>query len=393
MINKKLRILMVSDCFPSHANPYLCTFVEDLAKRISKIVNLYLLTLKRKGDPNEEKINNVHIFRVTHIENPLYTFLDAPIIISAIVKLVRQLSIDIIHAQFAYPSGFYATLAKKIVKKPVVITTHRYDVINLKEDKGIPGIPFFRPCLIYALKNADAILAVSEAIKKETLNLGADPEKTFVVYNAVDENVFNPNIDGTQVRRELGIEQNEKIIFTLGHLIPRKGIQYLLRAFPMVISRYEKVKLIIGGDGPEKERLIELSETLGLKNKVIFMGRIPKDRLPLFYATSNLFVLPSLHEGHCVALLEAMASGLPIVATKVGGNKESVIDGYNGFLVPPKNPSALSKAILKILSNENLELQFRKNSFKLYNAKFSSNKQIQKIIWIYQNLLLRKIPF
>jgi len=378
---------MVSDCFPSRSNPYLCTFVEDLSRRLGRIVNLYVLTLKRKGDPRVELNESVNIFRVTHIENPFYTFLDLPAFVSAIVKLANQLTVDIIHAQFAYPAGFYATLTKRIAKKPVVITVHRYDVVNLKEDRGAPGIPIIKQCVVYALKNADAILAVSEAIKKDALNLGADPRKTFVVYNAVDEGIFNPQNDKNKVRKELGIKQDEKIIFTLGHLIPRKGIQYLLYALPIIINTYENVKLIIGGDGPEKGRLMRICKTLGLEDKVIFTGRITRDKLPLYYAASNLFVLPSLHEGHCVALLEAMATGLPIVATRVGGNIESVLDGYNGFLVPPKNPEALAKAILKILLDDNLELEFRNNSYKLYSSCFSSNIQIQKTIQIYNNII------
>jgi glycosyltransferase involved in cell wall biosynthesis len=378
---------MVSDSFPNHLNPYLCTFIEDLARRLGAVVDMYVLTLKRRGDLNEDIIDHVHIFRVLHIENPLYTFLDAPLVVATIVKLVGRLSIDLIHAQFAYPSGFYSVLARKIVKRPVVITTHRYDVVNLKEDRGAAGIPFFKACSSYALKRADAVLPVSEAIRRATLKLGAVQSKTFVVYNAVNEDLFNYNLDGSPIRKELRIEHDEKMLFTLGHLVPRKGVHYLLDALQLVAGSFEKVRLVIGGDGPERDKLMKSTKSLGLKEKVNFVGRISRDKLPFFYAASNLFVLPSIHEGHCVALLEAMASGLPLVATRVGGNVESVVDGYNGFLVPPKNQNVLAEAILKILSDENLELQFGNASLKLYNLRFSSRKQIQKIFGLYQNLL------
>jgi N-acetyl-alpha-D-glucosaminyl L-malate synthase BshA len=381
---------MVSDCFPSRLNPYLCTFIEDLAKRLGAVTELYVLTLKRRGEAKVNAVDGIQIFRVLHIENPLYTFLDAPSVVATIIRLVRKFSIDLIHAQFAFPSGFYCVLAKKIVKRPVVITTHRYDVVNLKEDRGAPGVPFFRICITYALKRADAVLAVSEDIKKETVKLGAHPNKTFVIYNAVNEDFFNPNLDTRPIKDKLNIKENEKMIFTLCHLIRRKGIDYLLHALPLVVRHYEKVKLVIGGDGPERNNLIKLTRALKLEEKVIFTGRIPPKELPLFYAASNLFVLPSLHEGHCVALLEAMAAGLPVVATKVGGNTESVVDGYNGFLVAPKDPRALAKSVLRIITDHDLEIKFGENSIKLYKAKFSSEKQIKKIIEVYKRVVIKK---
>jgi len=149
--------------------------------------------------------------------------------------------------------------------------------------------------------------------------------------------------------------------------------------------------LIIIGDGPQKAELIRLSKNLKLEDKVIFTGRITTDDLCLYYGAADVFVLPSLHEGHAVVLLEAMSSGLPIVATRISGDLETVSDGKNGYLIQPKNVGQLADAVVRILSNKKRIHEYGNASLSIYKEKFSEEKQIRKIVEIYSMCIQKRV--
>ncbi len=150
------------------------------------------------------------------------------------------------------------------------------------------------------------------------------------------------------------VEGAEKRILFVGRLHPVKGVQYLLGAMSIVHQELPEAKLILVGDGEERELLESLTDSLGIRECVEFAGRVPHERVQDYMNLAEVFVLPSLSEGFPVTILEAMACGLPIVATRVGGVPDIIEDGANGYLINTKNPEQIAEALLKLLQDEQL---------------------------------------
>jgi len=246
---------------------------------------------------------------------------------------------------------------------------------------------------LLALQIADRIVAVSNAIKELTIRCGAPEEKVSVVYNAVNDEIFKPR-SKIYSREKLGLPLDYDIILSVCAILPRKGLEYLIRAIKTIEIESPNILLIMVGPGDfstdaraYEEFLKNLKEDLELDRMVNLVGRKFWDELSIYYNAADLFVLPTLHEGHSNAILEAMASGLPIVTTSVGGNVDTVADGKNGYLVPPKDVDALSQAILRILRDEELQRSFGERSIKLIKERFSKDNQLKEMLKIYQSVV------
>jgi len=364
-------VCIISSWYPCSENPLYGIFVHQFAKRIHRVgANVFVITTtKNKQNKEFEKMDGISIFRIGSCFSIFYN----PYKLLILYKMLRRADVVNIHAIDIL--GAILELIAKLMKKPIVITVHRADVLptNSLLFNLLRGI---------ALKIANVIIAVSYATKDLAVKIGAPKDKVVVVYNTVEESIFFPR-PKPLCRIKLGIPQNSKVILSVGNLIPRKGFIYLIRAMPIILNKIPDALMIIIGDGPEKNLLSYLVRRLKLEDKVILTGKVSTDDLCLYYGAADVFVLPSLHEGHAMVLLEAMASGLPVVATKVGGNVETVLHNKNGYLIPPKNVNQLADAIINILIDKNRIRKFRDESIRIYREKFSEEKQICKIAKIY----------
>ena len=184
----------------------------------------------------------------------------------------------------------------------------------------------------HALARFNRIVAVSNHTKSLAINAGVDVSKISVIYNSCDERgLFNGKDKGFE-RKKHNFGSNDNIILFVGNLIKRKGLCSLIESLNTLRRRKSDFIAIIVGEGEDLQELKSMVNKYGLNSHVKFYGRIPKTTLSELYTAADVFVLPSTSEGHSVALLEAMASGLPIVASDIEGNMESVEDGVNGFL-------------------------------------------------------------
>ncbi|MEM3365455.1 MAG: glycosyltransferase family 4 protein [Candidatus Methanomethyliaceae archaeon] len=350
-------------------------FVHEFAKRMhcagTKI--FVLTTLNSDADKEFDKKDDVPVVRIKM--NRLLIF--NPFRLLSLLRIFRK--VDIVHVHAIDYFGVISTLGAKLFRKPVVVTVHRADVL--------PSNSFFFNMLrIIALKAANAIIAVSVATKKLALNIGAPKNKVAIIYNAVDESIFAPRSKAF-CRSKLALPQNSKIILSVGNLIPRKGFKYLIEALPKILTKIPNSILIIVGDGPQREELKKLAKVYKVEDKIMFTGGIATEELCLYYCAADVFALSSLHEGHAVVLLEAMSSGLPIVATRVGGNLETIINDKNGYLVEPKNVNQLANSIIEILSSEKRIHEYGNASLRIYKEKFSEEKQIWKIVEVYSKVI------
>jgi glycosyltransferase involved in cell wall biosynthesis len=213
--------------------------------------------------------------------------------------------------------------------------------------------------------------------------------KIHLIPNGVDVNKFNPSIDGSEMKR-LYKAEGKYIVFTARHHRPVYGIAYLIIAAKLVISRRKDVVFIIGGDGPLLNYHKELAGKLGIKDHILFTGAIPRDLIPKYYAASDIVVVPSLQESWGLVATEAMACGKPVIASKVGGLPDQIIDEFNGFLVHPRNPKAIADRVLYLLENPSEAKRMGINGRKLAEEKYNVEERINKIIEVYKRLLENK---
>ena len=302
------------------------------------------------------------------------------------LKMTRNVKLNIVHAHFAYPEGFVGTLVKRALKNPLVITLHGYDILT-EPDVGY-GIRLRKSYDILVkeiLNKSDAIIVASKAVYKETCGLVKDTGKVYLIPNAVDVKKFNPNVNLKNIRQRYGAE-DKFIVFTIRHHEPVYGIVYLIMAAKLVVNYRKDILFIIGGDGSLRKYHEQLARKLDIKNNVIFTGRIPRVELPYYYAASDVVVVPSLQEAWSLVVTEAMASGKPVIGTNVGGIPDQIIDGYNGFLVPPRNPKSIAEKILWLYENQDQTKKMGMCGRKLVEEKFDINKRIDKILKLYKQL-------
>jgi glycosyltransferase involved in cell wall biosynthesis len=247
-------------------------------------------------------------------------------------RLQRQQDFELIDAHYFYPDGVAAVMLGKALKKPVVITARGTD-INL-----IPGHLMARRQIQWAARSAGAVVAVSEALKDAMVALGIGPERVTVLRNGVDLVIFRPE-ERMQARQELGLTR--PTLLSVGQLIERKANELIVGALPSL----PEFTLLLAGEGPERRRLENLAATLGVSDRVRFIGAIPHRQLSKIYSAADILVLASSREGWPNVLLEAMACGTPVIASKVWGNPEIVAAPEAGCLMEERTAECIATTV------------------------------------------------
>jgi glycosyltransferase involved in cell wall biosynthesis len=290
-----------------------------------------------------------------------------------ILPIIKEINPEIIHAQGISTSGisgFTAFLIKNLLKIPYVVYGRGGDVYPFKAEK----------ILVKAILNeADSIIALTKSMKKEMQKISA--KEISVIPNGIDIDRFNDSSP------KFSESLDTKIIF-VGNLRPEKGVSYLIEAIGHITKKYINSRLLIVGEGPQKENLEKLVNKLNINNRVIFSGKVTTDEVPVYLKNSDIFVLPSLQEGFPNVLLEAMASGLPVVATDVNGINEIIEDIKNGFLVQSKNSEEIAKKILLLINNNDLRKNICDENRKKA-AKYSWQRTVQMLEDVYEAILKR----
>jgi glycosyltransferase involved in cell wall biosynthesis len=306
-----------------------------------------------------------------------------------IIDLMKKLSPNILHAHFAYPEGWVARLAVRSLKRkiPFVVTLHGYDILTEPHSGyGIRLNKRYDLLVRKLLEEADAVIVASKAVYEEAEKIMNGSDKLHLIHNGVDLQKFNPSIDGTEVKKLYNAE-DKNVIFTLRHHEPKYGIAYLILAAKIVIKHKRDTIFIIGGDGSLRNYHMKLAKQLGIGDHVFFPGRIFQEEVPKYYAASDVVAVPSLQEAWGLVATEAMACGKPVVATKVGGLPDQVIEGFNGFLVQPRDPKALADRIIYLLENPSEARRMGLNGRRLAEDKFDIERRVDKILELYRMLI------
>ncbi|WP_406657592.1 glycosyltransferase family 4 protein [Methanolobus sp. ZRKC2] len=280
---------------------------------------------------------------------------------------------DLIHTFFGFPCGAIAYLLKKDV--PYIVSLRGSDVPGFNNRFSLQYV-FLKPIIKKVWKSSDAVIANSKGLKELALKTDSDVN-IGVIYNGIKLEEFNPELS----------ESKDSVftILTVARLIERKGIDDLIKAIAMLVKdNVTDIRLKIIGKGNMEASLKALSQELDVAEFVDFLEYVPHDKLPLHYSSSDVFVLPSKYEGMSNTVLEAMASGLPVIVTDTGGTAE-LVNG-NGTIVPAKSPSELKGAIAKYYKNPDLKNEHGAKSRKIAE-KLTWNEVMKGYLDVYRMVL------
>lgn len=291
-------------------------------------------------------------------------------------KLLEEGGFEVIHAFFGVPCGVQAYLLGKKFHLPYIISLRGADVPGFSE--RFLGLEIFlRPIIRKVWHKANAVVAVSQGMKD--LALKTSPEQPMsVIPNGIDLTLF---------RESRGSMDGILRLISTSRLTPRKGLRYLIEALRILREHYSitAVKVLLIGDGNERAGLEELTKTAGVMEQVRFLGRIPHNELPQWYAKADVFVLPSLNEGMSNAMLEALASGLPLLVTRTGGAEELLEEGHNGFAIQMKNARDIAEKVKKLFNDVPLRRAMARASRQKAEA-MSWHRVAQAYRQLYQNV-------
>ncbi|HTS21118.1 MAG TPA: glycosyltransferase [Casimicrobiaceae bacterium] len=360
------RIVVLSSLFPHAAQPAVGSFIRERMFRVAKAIPLTVVAPApwfplqgllrawrphfRPPAPPKETQQGIEIRRPRFLSVPgaakwLDGFSMAISCLPLLASLKRRFGANIIDAHFAYPEGYAAALLGRWLRLPVCITLRGTEVPLARD-------PRRRRRMIEALRRATRIFAVSESLKRHAVEMGVDADKILVVGNGVDTVKFR-RIEQRTARRALALGDGP-VLISVGALVERKGFHRVIECLPELRRRFQGLKyLIVGGAGPEGDfgpELKRLVDEKGLGDCVAFLGAVAQDRLHMPLSAADAFVLATRNEGWANVFLEAMACGLPVVTTNVGGNAEVVSDPRLGIVVPFGDREALSRAIDAALS-------------------------------------------
>jgi glycosyltransferase involved in cell wall biosynthesis len=292
-------------------------------------------------------------------------------------QVIRHHRIDLIHSHWFIPSGLVGGILARMTGKPHIISSHVLDV-NL-----FGRFRFFLPVLSAIIRSADLITTNSSYTKHRIEEL---------VPVSVPCRVIPMGVVLPEPFPPLSKPRKPAILF-VGRLVEWKGIDTLIRSFSRVRREIPRAELFIVGEGPLCTSLQDLAEDLNLGETVRFCGRITDEELTRLYDSASVLVLPSrsykglVMEGLGVVLLEAMAHGVPVVGSSVGGITDIIEDGKNGFLVPSESEEILAKKIIRLLSDEELAERFRQAGYETVRMRFSWEKISRQFSEVYAGIL------
>jgi glycosyltransferase involved in cell wall biosynthesis len=315
----------------------------------------------------------------------------------SLTKKAGSIDADIFEAHAVSGYGFSQRLKKLGINKPFIHTIHGVLADEYEQAKQT-GYQTFRGRIANSFMhrlakleeqtahNAALIVTISRySLEKIQAHYGIEKSKVRIVPNGVDTEKFKP-MDGLVVRQQFGLG-NEPCVLFVGSLIPRKGLPFLVEAAKKIVKENAETKFLIVGDGPLRNQLAASLEAANLSGNFKFLGNLKEDALPAVYNCADVFVLPSIQEGQGIVLLEAQASGKPVVAFDVGGVNEAVQNKETGLLVNRGSNGELADALLKLLSDNTLREKMGTNGRRFVTENFTWDTCAQKMLKVYYEAL------
>jgi L-malate glycosyltransferase len=321
-------------------------------------------------------------FHEVHIPSyPLFEFAPYEVALtSTIVHVATYAQLDLIHAHYAIPHASAAVMARAILAEkgkrvPVVTTLHGTDITLVGKDRS------YQPVISYAINQSDAVTAVSEYLKEETIRHFEVHRPIEVIYNFINPEEFDEKPD--DCLKKYAAPKGEFIVTHVSNFRPVKRVLDVVRTFALIHEQMPS-KLLMVGDGPDRQAAEELARDLGVASDVLFVGKA-KNTLSVL-PCSDLFLLPSASESFGLSALEAMACGVPVIATRSGGMPEVQTDGVTGFLTEVGDYQAMAKGALQLLQSPEMHASFGEAA-KRKAQDFSVNRILPQYEVMYHRLV------
>ncbi len=323
--------------------------------------------------------NKIHFHEVHVPEYPLFHYQPYELALSSkLVDTIKLYGIELLHVHYAIPHAYAGYMAKKILEEegihiPMITTLHGTDITL------VGNHPFYKAAVTFSINKSDVVTSVSENLKQKTLDFFDIDKEIEVIPNFIDKSKYSTEF--TDCQRSLMAEDHEKIVTHISNFRKVKHIPDVIRIFHG-IQKEIPARLIMVGEGPEKEKAELMCEDLGIADKVVFLGNSNEiDRILCF---SDLFLLPSKSESFGLAALEAMINRVPVISSNTGGIPEVNVHGVSGFLSDERNVAEMIENALHILSDEKVLDEFKENAYRVAE-KFD----IRNVLPLYEALYER----
>lgn len=391
--DEKMRICLLSIEFPPMVGG-VASHVHGLAKGLAalghevEVVSPGANWAFRGVGLREERHGAFRVLRVKVPYMPRITlYYLVPIVARTLSRLVHQRRYQVVHWHSPIESRIVRAVPHDCAK---VFTNHtsyflRWQV--MEEDRALARA---------TLSPANAVIAPSEELAAASVDAGFDADRVWMIPNGVDTSKFSPVVDGSVVRRKYGIASSEKVVLCARRLVKKNGVIHWCYALPRILERLGKdfpVRFIFVGDYrlkkeySDRKRVLDFLRKPSIQKNVVVAGEIPNNDMPAYLAAADAAVLPSLAEATSVAGLEAMATGVPLIGTRVGGIPTILADGRNGYLVPPGSPGALAEAAVKLLRDEGLRREMGRRGRLMAERRFSWKVIAAKTVEVYEACL------
>jgi len=383
-------------------NVYVAQLAIFLAKSGYKI-DIYT---RWENATDEQVVNWLPGVRVIHVKAGPVSILPKEELLpymaefrESMLSFIRKeaISYELIHANF-FMSALVAAQLKEILHVPFVVTFHALGHVRRIHQGDSDKFPAERLSIEEDIvKKADKIFAECPQDKEDLLKYYSAPSfKTSIVPCGFSPDEFYP-INQDEAREEMGLSQDEFILLQLGRMVPRKGVDNVIRSLAYLKDHSKKVRLVVVGgeagdesNNPELQRLKSIAKEAGVEMQVTFTGRKGRDVLKYYYSAADLFITTPWYEPFGITPLEAMACGTPVIGANVGGVKYSVSDGETGFLVPPNDPEALAKTIQVLMDDQDLLFDMKKQCIERVNSMFTWEKVAENVSAVYERIFLSR---
>jgi len=373
-----MRIIQVSPWFYPHlggVESHVYSICTELAKRGHEVE---VLTSRHKKDlPAKETLDG---FVVTRLK-PAATMMRTPIVPRTKAAL-RERKADVFHAHSPPPlSSYYTSKIASETGIPFVLTYHCD--IEIPSVFGLVTEELYRRTLgARTMRRASRIVVTTETYAATSRAIWK--YSPVVIPNPVDFDFFRPDVDGSVCRRMLGISPSKHMVLLVGRIVPHKGIEYLVEAAQYV----DNAKFVIGGEGPSLGAVKRMARVFDVQEKVIFTGRVPRAKLPEYYAACDVAVLPSVSrlEAFGIAALEAMSTGKPVVVSDMPGVREVITDGTEGLLCEPLNAEDLAAKVNTLLADQKKREDMGRAGRKKVLERFGIKRVVDSLESVYRDV-------
>ncbi|MDM5338733.1 N-acetyl-alpha-D-glucosaminyl L-malate synthase BshA [Fictibacillus enclensis] len=319
---------------------------------------------------HEVEVNNYSVFKY-----PPYDLALA----SKMAEVAKREKLDIIHAHYAIPHAVCAFLAKQMAGEQlkIVTTLHGTDITVLGYD------PSLKEMIKFGIEKSDAVTAVSNSLKIDTYRLLGVENEIYPIYNFVDEREYFKQ-DASHLKKGYGIKPEEKVIIHISNFRTVKRVPDVIKAFHKIVSEIP-AKLLLIGNGPEFTVACKLVQELNIEEHVLFLGK--QENVAELFSISDLKLLLSEKESFGLVLLEAMACGVPVVGTNIGGIPEVILDGETGYICELGDIDGIARASLSILTDESKKQRFSYQAMQHVRDHFHSSKIVEDYEQLYYSVL------